>query len=68
MAQVWPLPADMATAVRPGPRLLVKVGVSESDVPPLPNLPLLPDPQQATEPLSTIAQVWKYPAEIFVLL
>jgi hypothetical protein len=47
----------MATAVRPLPKLLVKVGVSEFDVPPLPNLPLDPDPQQETEPLSRRAQV-----------
>ena len=37
MAQVWDPPEERATAVRPAPRLLVRVGVVLSDVPPLPN-------------------------------
>ena len=61
MAQVWNLPAESATAVRPVPRLLVSVGVDLSDVPPLPNCPLLFSPQHDTSPLSRIAQVWPTP-------
>ena len=34
MAQVWISPDEMATAVLPIPRLLVRVGVSLSEVPP----------------------------------
>ena len=48
MAQVCDCPEERATAVRPVPRLLVKVGVVLSDVPPLPSWPSLPVPQQET--------------------
>jgi hypothetical protein len=57
MAQVWYIPEDIATAVRPVPRLLVSVGEVCCDVPPLPNCPLVPSPQHETKPLSRIAQV-----------
>ena len=64
MAQVWYSPDEIATAVRPVPRLLVSVGVDLSDVPPLPNWPLTPSPQHDTSPLSRIAQVCAAPEEI----
>ena len=64
MAQVCLAPPEIATAVRPVPRLLVSVGEFCCDVPPLPNRPLLPSPQHETEPLSSMAQVWMSPAEI----
>ena len=38
-AQVWSVPDEMATAVRPLPRLPVSVGVEASLVPPFPNWP-----------------------------
>ena len=58
MAQVWASPEEIATAVRPVPRLLVSVGEFLSDVPPLPSCPLTPLPQHDTAPLSRMAQVW----------
>ena len=64
MAQVWYSPDEIATAVRPVPRLLVSVGIDLSDVPPVPNWPLTPSPQHATSPLSRIAQVCAAPEEI----
>ena len=60
---MWELPEEIAIAVRPVPRLLVKVGVVLSDVPPLPSGPKFPRPQQDTEPLSRMAQVWEPPEE-----
>ena len=63
MAQVWKVPDESATAVRPVPRLLVSVGEFLFDVPPLPNRPLIPNPQHDTAPLSRIAQVWAPPEE-----
>jgi hypothetical protein len=63
MAQVWIAPEERDTAVRPVPRLLVKVGVNLFDMAPLPSLPLLPLPQQETEPLSRMAQVCSAPEE-----
>ena len=66
MAQVWRVPEESATAVRPGPRLLVSVGVDLSDVAPLPNWPLTPRPQHETSPLSRMTQVCIFPAESVV--
>ena len=57
IAQVCRYPEEMAAAVRPIRRLLVGIGVSASDVPPLPNWQLPPYPQHETEPSSRIAQV-----------
>ena len=65
MAQVWSSPADIATAVRPAPRLLVSVGAGRVlGTPPLPNCPLCPSPQHETDPLSRMAQAWPPPTEI----
>ena len=55
IAQVWEPPEEIATAVRFAPRLLVKVGVFLFAVPPLPRWPLLPYPQQETEPSSRMS-------------
>ena len=66
MAQVCSFPEESATAVRPGPRLLVRVGVSLLDVPPLPNWPPIPSPQHDTAPLSRMAQVCPFPEESVV--
>ena len=63
MAQVWTLPEESATAVRPVPRLLVSVGVVLLNVPPLPNWPSPARPQHDTLPLSRMAQVWYCPDE-----
>ena len=64
MAQVCLAPPEIATAVRPVPRLLVSVGEFCCDVPPLPKRPPIPNPQQETEPLSRMAQVCFSPTEI----
>jgi|SaaInlStandDraft_1057018.scaffolds.fasta_scaffold158534_1 hypothetical protein len=57
MAQVWYSPLATATAVRLTPGLLMRVGEFWFDVPPLPNCPLKPTPQQDVAPLSRMAQV-----------
>ena len=65
MAQVWYVPADIATAVRPVPRLIaVDEGALVSElVPPSPNCPLMSYPQHFRSPLSRMAQVWYPPAD-----
>jgi hypothetical protein len=64
MAQVWELPEEIATAVLPVPRLDVWVGVFRLVVVPSPSMPPSFHPQQLTDALSRIAQVWYCPEEI----
>ena len=64
MAQVLEAVDEIATAVRPFPRLDVGVGVCRSVEVPSPSLPALFDPQQDTKPLSRIAQVVESSTEI----
>ena len=62
IAQVCSPPEDMATAMRPIPRLLVGVGVVASDVAPLPNRPSPPThSNNETFPSSRITQVCSNP-------
>ena len=48
---------EIATAVRPEPRLFVRFGVVVSEAPPSPSCPRLFRPQHDVDPLSRIAQV-----------
>ena len=64
ITQVWTYPADIATAVRPVPRLEVWVGVYRLVVFPSPSWPEVPVPQQLTEPSSRMAQLCVSPDEI----